>query len=299
MKRWCSALVVVGLLAALFFPASAPAVGRVPKAVEDLAHFPVFLLLGLLLGRWRRGGLVGGVVWIALFAVAVELIQPWTGRETDARDALVSTLGGVSGLLLAGVARAEGRIRLGGALAVLIAFACIAGGPLALILRDQQMARRAFPVLASFERTVELDRWVFRGAVASMVPAGASHGRRALRVEFEPGTAYPGLFMTEVIPDWSGFSRICFDLWWSPQTPRDIWIRADDRREEPAYVDRGQLTFTVTSGWNQVCVALEALWLTPSGRRMDAAKITRWGLFLEAAEGGEVLELDHVRLIRD
>jgi hypothetical protein len=181
-------------------------------------------------------------------------------------------------------------------MALLLALAAVL--PLILFIRDRQAARRAFPMLASFESHTELSRWSVNGCKVARVPDRATHGNWALKIEVENPDNYPGLFECDSMRNISGIKQLCFDMFVPGEAPVKIWLRMDDR-VNPVYSDRFQDLRTLFPGTNTLCIERGTLGATPSGRPLNLGQILSWGIFFDQARPGETLYLDNVRVITE
>ena len=100
--------------------------------------------------------------------------------------------------------RSAGAARLVWAVTAILLLAC-ACAPGAVIVADTIAARRAFPLLASFETVRELARWDVSGCRIAREPNYATSGRYAgkLVVDESPGN-YSGMFLAEPPPEPGG-----------------------------------------------------------------------------------------------
>lgn len=303
-RRWSAVVLLVFLLLMLLIPLSLPWDGRLMEAVENAAHFPVFLLgalAALVLLRPRINWttlrfLAAGVV---VTVSAVEVLQYFTHRDPDWRDAIYGMLGGWSGVLLWYSLHSARRVLILGAWTMCLLFTLPIVVPPMLILADRAHARLSFPLLASFEGRSEVGRWWSHACRLSRVNAQVTHGQKSLRVAlYKPRVNYPGLFMTDGVRDWTGYRQLCFDLYLTGGAERSIWLRADDRTGNPPYQERAQTLIALVPGANSICLDLDSFLVTPSGRSLQRNHIVQWGLFFDSAQGGESFFLDHVRLMR-
>jgi VanZ family protein len=300
-----ASLSLLGFCLLLFTPLPDNHGNRFLVYLQDFAHFPLFalmawLLLFLLRGKvmsplWRGLLVVGATLSAGLLA---EFIQPFVGRTAGGRDILLGFSGSVAAVFLNMALRSRAIVArvLLVAMALLLAVAAVF--PLILINRDRQLARRDFPLLASFESHTELSRWSVNGCRVSRVPDHTTHGRWALMIEVENPDNYPGLFESDSMRNLSGIKQLCFDMFVPGDAPLKIWLRMDDRIN-PIYSDRFQDLRTLFPGTNTVCIERSSLASTPSGRPLDLGRILSWGLFFDQAKRGETLYLDNVRVVTE
>ncbi len=305
MKR--TVLMVISILAALcvllLVPLPEHHGDRWMVYLQDFAHFVLFALAVFLL-VFLPGGtcalslrravlIVAAALGIGLLA---EFVQPFVGRTAGARDVLLGVTGGVAAVCVcAALSKRAWIMRVScGSIALALAFAAVL--PLVLIRCDRQAARRAFPLLASFESRAEIGRWSVNGCRVSRTRERATHGNWTLKIEVEKPDNYPGIFLTDSVLDLSHMRRLCFDAHVPGPTPLKIWLRIDDRMD-PVYTERFQDFRTLFPGTNTLCVERAIAESTPSGRSLDLGRIHSLGLFFDQAKPGDILYIDNVRVL--
>lgn len=277
--------------------------GRLALACHRAIRFALYggvalvlvdLVLARLPGFRHRVGLV--LSCAGLLAAASLLTRAAQSLPSELACACAGTC---SGYVAAALLRRTAVWRYVLAWAVTTIFVVLFLLPVGLVLADRVHARLSFPRMASFEGPSEVGRWWAHQTRLSRVTNQATHGRHALRVvAFKARGSYPGLFMTDGPRDWGGSGRLCFDVYLVGNAERSIWVRVDDRPDFPPYDDRAQTQVALVPGPNSICLELETLLRTPSGRALDRHEIRRWGIFFDEAQGGETIFLDHIRLVR-
>jgi len=259
----------------LFWPFAPDDVGRGIEGADKAAHVVVF---GGLAWAWGRVPAVGGgrrrrwrlAAGLAAATVAVEFVQPLTGRSRDGWDAVAGTEG-IGVATLAGSAPA---VATGGALAV-------AGGLwMARGVADYVREMRAFPVLAAGGEDWWAESWETSGVTVRATPEG-------LRVEpsGDEDAAWPGLFRVPAVRDWSGGGDWLLRVFWGGGEPAELTVRLDDdRKDNGGYADRFQREWRVEPGWNGLSIPRNEWERTSGGGALDVRHVARWGIFL--AENG-------------
>lgn len=302
LKKWPALFVVVTLCALFFVPSWGRTSGRVSSYGQDLAHYPLFAIIAaVMLFLWPRhrsavakAGVVSGAA--VSLALLIELFQPLAGRSAAIGDILLGTAGCFSVVAVyLGLRTASDRARRW-LVATAVILLLVSVLPLLMMLGDRWSARRAFPVIDSFERPVELGRWVTEGCVISQSTDHVTHGRYALRLEVTPGAErYPSAFIADGVMDWRGYQRLLLDVYLERGGSRILWVRADDR-DNPPYHERAQVAVEIKAGANRIAIDVPAFARLPGGRQLDLGHIITLGVFLDGAEPGDVLYLDHLTL---
>jgi hypothetical protein len=287
----------------LVFPL--PFKSREMHALMDLAHAPVFGLFALALldairyfrGKTRTTSVV--VVWISVVAIgcAVEVVQEWTGRSPSWMDIEADALGATAfliGAMLSG--RRSQSFRLVGwiGIAMLLLMASIPPGS---VLVDSLYQQSEFPILASFESDLELSRWSFDECRAERSGTFATRGESSLRLELGPGT-YPGAAMVHPISDWSGYSRLEFDVYLDNEAPLDLIIKIQDEAAGKDYRDRFHQIEPLRPGSNTIRIDLTRVQLAPPNRLLDLTHIELFQLFSLRLDHAVTIYLDNIQLIR-
>ena len=295
-------------VAALVFPYHPEAYGWVTRELVNLLHVPLGFSLAAILFPGMSGTpgsrlVRTGMLVLGLLGLA-ELIQPWIGRDSSLADWLL----GAAGMVLAGLAYAMKRTADHPRWYVALAWVLVASGTLIPSLRamNDGFAREDdFPVLASFERSSELNRWTLNGVTLTRVgqvenPSRLLPERRASVAGLVTFTnamqEYPGLFLTELIGNWTNAETLHADLYWSGAEATNVEFRLDDLPGNPPYAERFQTTQLLNPGWNECAFSLADMENTPSGRRLRFDKVRRFGFFFLHAPTNEHLILDNIRL---
>lgn len=302
LKRWPALFVIVTLCIMFFVPSWGRTTGRISSYSQDLAHYPIFAIIAaVMLFLWPRhrtavakAGVVSGAA--VSLALLIELFQPLAGRSAALGDILLGTAGCFSVVAVyLGLRTASDRARrwLVATAGILLLVSVL---PLLLMLGDSWSARRAFPVIDSFERPVELGRWVAEGCTISQSADHVTHGDYAMRLEVIPTEErYPSAFVADGIMDWRGYQRLTLDVYLEGGGSRVLWVRADDRANPP-YHERAQVAVDIKAGANRIAIDVPSFARLPGGRTLDLGHIITLGIFLDGAQPGDVLYIDQLAL---
>lgn len=259
-----------GALFLLFWPFSSQ--GRGVEGWDKSVHVLLFAVLGWAWTRcfvagWRARW--GVALALAAGTVAVELVQPLTGRSCDWLDAAAGSLG--AGWVAFCGAGGRWRSVAAGAGALALAGLWSLGGWL-----DWRAEKAAWPVLADGEAAWGLASWKRNGTEVSA-------GEGGIRVAAVEGVdrRWPGIFRQPLETDWRGRGTWRVAVYWPEEEPVAAGVRLDDeRKKRPKYGERFQREVTLTNGENLIEIPAEEWGRTGNGGELDAEHIARWGVFL-------------------
>lgn len=305
LRKSAGLVVLAVCFAALLVPWARQPDDRLLSCLHDFAHFPLFfvitgalcwMLSNVASSQWRAGAVVILALSFGL-GLLVERVQPYVGREAGLEDLFLGAAGSAAAVGLFCIRRAAGRPSrwaLAGSSVVLLLLSSL---PTMRVVADRAVARREFPVLASFESPWETGRWTANHGTVDRVRDGATDGRYAMRFRVTEAAAYPGVFLVDCPHDWNGLHRIHMDVSLPGCDARLAWLRVDDRRDPP-YSGRFQKMMNLSPGMNRLTIERDEL-VTPAGQALDLQHVVALGVFLEAGREGEELVLDNVRLETD
>lgn len=280
--------VTLGGLAVLFGPFSVPFAGPAVDGVDKAAHV---LLFGVMAFFWRRAtGERAGARWavgaaLAALALAVEFLQPLTGRTREMMDWVAGSLG----VLLAVALPLGGGARLA-AMGVSMAICGAAFVvPSAWALWGES---RAWPCLLDGGASWSAHRWLANG-----LDVARSAGGLRLRANDE-AVAWRGVFRRPARQDWDGMGDLELNWTWEGEKDGVVAVRIDPRLHEdrePSYGERFQLETVSRRGENRLVIPAEAWRRAGDGGPLDPSSIAQWGFFLVEADGMEYVSLHDVR----
>ena len=285
-------------LAVLLLPF--PQTGRVPRALMDLCHAPLFFLLAWQLGRWFRFPASRWtrpiLVWFLVsgFGLLSEVPQHWVGRHFSWQDVLTNLLGAAAGALWLESQFSKSRrlaFRLPAILLILLGLA----SPL-LVLIDAGYQHRQMPTLASFEAPWELSRWTRQDCEIQRVRVHPTAGNWALQVELGTGQ-YPGLAIDEVPPNWTPYREFAFDV--TLETPESLLliVKITDEIHNWETSDRFHYAAELHRGLNRVRIPVENIRRAPKGRLMDLSRMKMLQFFAVRPSEPSRFYLDNIRLL--
>lgn len=308
-KAFASTLSLSLCLFMLFRRGSAVPMPRSLHALWDLGHVGLYVLLSwMALKQWPRlrslplaprGILLIGFAFVS--GGSIEYLQRFAGRESSLGDlyrdlvgaALVWAFYPYNNMSIPPPSRRT----LSTARAIALLALLHALVPLVSALIDEARAEEAFPLLADFESSLEMGRWVSDGSILR-VQRPVSHGHYALQVTFT--TANWSVLDLQYLPsDWSGFHFLKFDLYNPMSHAFDIHCKIlDEEHIEHGfpYDDRYNGLLVLEPGWNPIALPLDTIRRAPKGRFLDMRRIRRMGFFARSLPRPTTIIVDHVRL---
>lgn len=302
-------LAMLLLLGAFLAPMAFPVDTEFWRTLMDVSHLPLFALVAVLchgltspgrehFKRCRRAFLAATIL-----AIAVELVQPFTGRSQSMLDQIYGVAGaafGAAGLYLwpRRRERAIGWALVGMAVVLVAATA----GPVWRKFRVLDLRARQFPLLGGFEDPDEFLLW--RPNYYSYTGAGrydwstnhVTQGSFSMEVDASIG-GWPGVDFDAGDQDWSGYEALAFDLF-NPRSDFILRMRIDDDGDCSAYGLRFDLELPVGGGWNKVVIPMEDIRRGPEGRELNLRAIRRVVIFISIGDGPRKFYLDDIRLTR-
>lgn len=291
-----------------------PYKGRVAVAMGDLVHTPLFASITLIvlsvLHRLRPIAVFGGtlitrfaIVFIVLacFGAGMEVAQETMGRTGSLHDALANCYGIVVGILVFGwwvLRRADTAKTARWCLLVIAAATFVLGwlGPIAM-LRDVAAVYRDFPLLASFESDVELQRWYFNNCTGEITTRGVTDGEAALEVSFT-NQQHASVTAIEMQRDWTSMADLQFDVVLDAAYPENgnLIVKVIDRvhiSDADMYVQKVSL---VPGQATHFRITRDEIVNGPDDREIDLSQIRYFELILDSPVTATKLRVDHVRL---
>ena len=304
-------LATVGLLMPI------PRMGRATPALGDMVHAPMFAGLTLaMLCFWQLASptktFLTGVVRSLIVAIAIlsfgaftEYVQGVSGRTASLHDLVADGLGIIAALGLVAVWMMR---RLGWLSRMTMVLGCTAAltpiafswvGPLAT-LNDITAMYREFPLLSSFERKAELERWFFAKCSSIRVKEDVTEGDWALEINYDAGE-HPTATLYEIQEDWSKADRLVLDATLvGRQLPDDesvtLAVQIIDAHHDDDFGDICRKEFTLDpAGTTRVSLPKDQ-WITSTGRPLDQSNIKFLDLQLVRPKVNQRVRVDGIRL---
>ncbi|KAA1259634.1 hypothetical protein LF1_21690 [Rubripirellula obstinata] len=310
-------LSVVGLMIPL------PDGGRILPRVGDMAHAPLFagITVGLIMvWNYLRPPIAWNQFLVRLcFASAIafafggltEVAQGLTGRTASLHDLAADSWGIVAACCFLIASGSGGFVPLKKWSVVLLLLA--AGSiilswlaPLATI-NDALAMKKEFPLLASFERKAELERWHFANCYARRVHRDATNknfsatdGDWALEVSYQSGTQTSAT-LYEMQNNWSDRDGIVIDAF-ALNDPTllsgtiKVAVQIIDAHHGEKFQDVCRKVFLLELGKQTELRIPREQWITTLGRPLDLTAIRFLDLQLASRPANAKVRFDNVRL---
>jgi hypothetical protein len=304
------ALVLLLLLAAFFVPLGFPVDAEFWRTLMDVSHLPLFAVIaGICFGLFSsgKGHLLrcrNAFVAAAVLSIAIELLQPLTGRSQSMLDQIYGVTGAAfgAGLLFLWPRRREREIAVVMLLMVLV-FSAATAGPAWRKYRVLRVRAQHFPLLGGFENPDEFLLW--RPNYYSFTGVGrydwetnfVTQGAFALNVDASTG-GWPGVDFDAGEQDWSGYDALEYDLY-NPGSDFILRMRIDDDGDCSRYGKRFDHELSVIGGWNHIAIPMAEIRTSPHARELNLKAIRRVLIFISIADGPRRFFLDNVRLTRE
>jgi len=279
------------------------------KHVFDAGHFSLFFALTiglffLLASRTKNGNrILRSLLLSVAIAVAIEIIQPLTGRSGSFIDIFNGSLGSLSASYGLAVFKRLGFFSatlrclpvsiLAQAVVLLPSFEAWT----ALQWRDQ-----LFPQLGVFEQEQSLQFWRSMNSKNNPTPAK----RRLVRLEAEElttalwietfGNTWSGVYYDGGAQDWSSYSSLVVQTYNPQQEEIELSIRIDDTGDCTKYADRYNRSFLIKPGLHHNRFSLDEIRKGPKSRELDLSEIRFLYLFRDKKAPTSTFALQSVYL---
>jgi hypothetical protein len=277
-----------------------PGHGLLWREVQNTLHTLLFFALALLvLHRLRQHVrpaltpcstyMLAGSICLAI-AIATELAQSLTGRGFGYLDVLRDLAGIVIAAVLyvlldrtaAGTRLVTRPVIRSLLLLLLVSLLFISCYPLGTLVRDYIGRNKAFPVIMDL-RADWADTFI-KLQDALPAPDACSPGMTGL--DLLPAS-YPGVSVTEPVPDWRSYRQLVFTLHNASAAPVSLVIRVHDRLHDQSFSDRYNRTLTVNPGLNRYTIPVDEIRDGPAERSLELARVA--GVILFASDPRHVI----------
>jgi VanZ family protein len=291
--RFASQVLVLVLLALVFFLVEPPEPTMKWNALFDVGHFVLFAVaawvLSDILERHRSGSrpvrthsvVLLLITGLALGSEATQLLTPT--RVASLADVSRDVAGGVAALALRTLRQSTmltSRRRL--LLSAVIAAVALAVLTPAFLVWEVYRARdHAFPTLLKLDESWQ-ERWRIATRGATLQPAPCPTPESALircaLLEFDGG-GYPGVLIDEPYPDWTGYQTLAFSAWVRDTEPLVLGVVVYDRHYDGTDNMPFNENITLSRGHHDVAIPLARLRGSIHHRPLDLTAIRGMRLY--------------------
>lgn len=273
----------------------------------DAVHVPLFALMAgaihLFLSQHdfsREARLVVAALLSIVLAFAIELLQPYFGRSqsnVDLENGVIGSLIGACGIALY---PARTRLAVGGFATAAVIAVLGALLPAWTEWRALQLQHAQFPLLADFEKPLELTMWspIWDADPSEQLALSTSrskNGKHSLKVITVPGRSSGVVFRLNEMA-WRRDAVLELSVF-NPGKPFELELRVDDYQDCSKFDRRFNRSFHLAAGWNELALPVAEIELTPSGRPLQIQRLDRILLFTAPSPLRRAFYLDHLRLI--
>jgi len=274
-------------------------------SILDFGHVPLFCVITamvLWLLEWRRWPMTTTKNYIlagaisGCLAILTEILQQLTpDRSFQVGDIIHDLIGSALFLLFAYQYKRNLRKK---SLLIMIIIAgvllIISGIPVLVTSIDELRSYMEFPLLASFETSMEMKRWSIEDRNERSL-LHATQGERSLLVNLSPGL-YPGVSFNHPPTNWQGYDNLSFDVYIEGTIQLPLTVRINDLAHNEEYEDRYNRTFMLQPGQNHLIVNLSEVEHAPKRRLMDMKRIAILCIFSYELKEPKTVYIDNFRL---
>ncbi len=248
-----------------------------PFQVQIIVILPLSLFLGFLI-EWSQAAL---------------------DRTFSFKDILMNTIGSIAAIAFLSPTRIAFSRNLLRITQIIICFLILLlTYPLVIVLVDQVVATRQFPVLSNFETPFEINRWG-GSAIIAIEKNTVKEGEASLKVQLTT-QRYSGISLNHFPPNWHDRDYLHVSIFNPSQEPLKVTLRVNDNEHisnGQLYSDRFNRQFILSYGWNNIDIAIDDIRNAPKNRVMNLRAIRHLGIFTVNLKNPQLIYIDDVRLI--
>lgn len=167
--------------------------------------------------------------------------------------------------------------------------------PIHVAIIDTLLMNRDFPLLYSFESSLEMERFAHKGSVFKRINQYSTHGLYSLKLQLSPGE-YPGITFNRFYQNWSRYQSFSLDVYVEGNKPLPITVRIYDKNHNFTYKDRFNGRYILLPGMSHINIDLKKVMRSPRSRNMDMGHIDNLTLFSYQLKEPRVIFIDNLRL---
>jgi len=298
-------LLVIAICYLLFYDFGKSAT-LLSESITNLGHIPIFAVVaGMSLWvldreKWIHAGIK---TYMSAFAISVglslatEFVQSFMPNRSFQKADIVSDIIGSGAFLLVAYQHQRGLPRR-----TRVFLSCIAVVSLVVVslpmLRATAVELRAihdYPLLASFETSIEINRWQAVESSFERVDMHSTNGKSSLKVLLCPGL-YSGINFGYPPLNWHVYDNLAFDVFLDGNKPLVLTVRINDLAHNGEYDDRYNRSLTLKPGQNRMIISLAEVERAPKIRKMDLGRISSLCIFSYKLKEQRIIYLDNFRL---
>lgn len=278
---------------------------RLIRETWDSGHFFLFALVFFLLLTYSSLSqksiltkFIFATIIGLMLASMTELLQAFVGRNPQVIDIIKDLLGSYAGLLASLLYFNKNLLTRIIIIAAIVILATIATFKLWLTIVDEWRLKSDFPMLNSFESSLELYRWRSRRAHFSQSKEKSRHGGQSLKATLFSGK-YPGLNLHHFARDWSAYKNLNLSIYNTQSKPLKLTLKICDKSNAMhgyQYNDRYNKQMILYPGWNDLSFSLEEIKNAPQTRQMNMRSILSVSLFIIDLQKTVTIYLDNIYL---
>ncbi len=272
---------------------------RIFKTLMDFSHVFVFGLIAIIINKGldkkRRAETNRIIAFLAavFLGFVIEIIQlGMKDRFFEIDDLLNDAIGAVAFLAIAADYETRSKALFMRTLSVMLII--LAGLPFYISCIYYRLNLNRFPVINSFESTLETSSWEKnRAKIIRTVLSGKKDYSAELILL--PGE-FSGVCREGFVHDWRGYKIFSADVYLPAEKYLSITLRINDMLHNNEFDDRFNRRIMLKPGLNHISINLEDIRKSPATRPMDLRNVTRICFFTTGLAEQETVYLDNIRL---
>ncbi len=236
-----------------------------------------------------------------LIGIAIEIIQPFFNRSASFLDIYYNFVGVCCAGATYALSRQKGKLKAR-FIAAYIGIALVLASSLllpALGAYTLRIQEKSLPQLLDFESAWQQRVWRSGGqSHTSLIKAPRGweeNSSTALQVTFNPGQ-YPGFNFAHPPKDWTGYSKLRFEVFSKTEKLQRISLRIHDGEHSQEYTDRFNKSFEIRQGVNSLEIPLSEIQNAPQLRKMNLSNVAGFAIFMVNPEDSPSLYFDNLSL---
>ena len=307
LKSMAIVCLILILIAFLFLGGGGQQSHRLVKDIWDAGHLVLFGLISFIY-FFRPENAKRSLIYKIFFTTiaslflgtVIELFQLLIHRGFSVDDIVNDVIGGYLGLLGLMIFNNQQALMYRTIAGIIfVVFLTVGLRGFEKHLFDEFSMWKQFPVLASFENQIEMERWELLNVNVRRSQQFVKSGKYSFEVEFLRGR-YPTVSLSHLRPDWSAYNKLMFSVYSPSRHDLEFEVKVYDQayiERGGEYADRFNEEITLTHGWNTVEISVPDIIRAPKQRSMDIHEIKLFSLFADKLVQPVTLYIDDIHLI--